>query len=323
MNRLQSILLSLSGRSASSDTDRRSAYGELLSDYYRTIGVQVNDPAARQVADTLVARLPKLTWEEIYSLELAIVKLEPPDALMRRAWALRGEYKEIAPAAAYERYLASKPPEPTSANVDALRADLVSLQSELHWRYLVMQSFETYRDVLVSGACWSGLIAMALLAFGWWFFEDFVCTHLHLALPVIICVLAAGIMGGFTSTLRRVAQDSTSGSADVDLAKAQQGLLGLLVSPLLGGIFAAVLALIFLGKFIDSTLFPALSNGSFLCGTDSALDAANFGKLMVWSFIAGFAEQFVPDNLSRLVDKAKAAPLANPNPRSNPNANAG
>ena len=32
----------------------------------------------------------------------------------------------------------------------------------------------------------------------------------------------------------------------------------------------------------------------------------DFGKLLVWAFIAGFAEPFVPDTLQRLIGKTQA-----------------
>jgi hypothetical protein len=43
----------------------------------------------------------------------------------------------------------------------------------------------------------------------------------------------------------------------------------------------------------------------FLLATVPAT-SADFAKLMVWSFVAGFAERLVPDTLSRFVEQGTA-----------------
>ena len=46
------------------------------------------------------------------------------------------------------------------------------------------------------------------------------------------------------------------------------------------------------------TLATAIANLNFM-------GFASIAKLLVWSFLAGFAEALIPDAMSRLIDKAK------------------
>lgn len=74
---------------------------------------------------------------------------------------------------------------------------------------------------------------------------------------------------------------------------------------LFGAVFAFILILIFLGGFIQGSLFPNMTSRGWI---SIYLSMSDWAKLMVWCFIAGFSERFVPNffqNLIRKVDPDK------------------
>src|SRR5690349_4234354 len=103
----------------------RNSYRSVLFGQYRGIDAA----EAKKEADEIVAKKEENTnWEDLYRLELAIIKLEPEAALRRRAWILRNEYEEVASPQEREDYRASHPPTASDGDLTALRADLIRLQ---------------------------------------------------------------------------------------------------------------------------------------------------------------------------------------------------
>jgi hypothetical protein len=137
--------------------------------------------------------------------------------------------------------------------------------------------------------------------------------------PLIAIVMVTGALGAFFSALTRlysfdalpkVVQDESLSLPPIHM------IMYTLIPALIGAIAALVLYLAIAGKLIAGELFPKIdcsvkdschSLGSLL-STDGPIDAADFAKVIVWSFIAGFAERLVPSTLnalSKAVDNKK------------------
>jgi hypothetical protein len=293
-------------RRKSGDLDEEFAekYFTLLVGQYKTMSKTVEDAAARAEAERIV-KIPteEITWEEIYRFELAILKLEPLESLCRKAWILREEYQEIASEAEREHYRASSPPEPdpTKVKESELRADLVKIQEELNWAYTVLWVQEEFRGKLTHRIVWMtflvGAVFVALMEVG-------IAGGFASRLP-LAAVAFTGMVGGFISTLRRIQTSKLDGNSDLNLIELERGQGSIYISPFLGAIFAMVLYVLFASGLIKGALFPDFPKTGGLYGFASPLEGVEQAKLLVWSFVAGFAEKFVPDRLDQLSQRAK------------------
>lgn len=141
--------------------------------------------------------------------------------------------------------------------------------------------------------------------------------------PLMMVLLAGGV-GGFISIQQRLQQSNGVDPLFKELELAVSGL-DTLASPILGAVFASLLYLTFVAHLITGDMFPAFNCGGAQATPDFAgfahctvpLHAADWAKLGVWAFVAGFAERFVPDVLTRLAAAGSAATQrdATPAPR--------
>lgn len=133
-------------------------------------------------------------------------------------------------------------------------------------------------------------------------------------MPVAPVVVFAGAVGGIMSTQQRL-QSSNLGTGTIKSSEITNYGLSLLVSPITGAIFALVLYLLIAGGAIEGIIFPHFHGGparvpttfwDFIKGQAILPDSSkDFALLLVWSFVAGFAERFVPDTIDRLVSRSK------------------
>jgi hypothetical protein len=325
-----------------------------------------------------------LTWCDIYTFDLALVDIRPPENLIRKAYDARSKYRSIAGQKEYDEYVASKPPDLTTIRIApdetppqpeilierSLRADIKYLLSKFYLYYAMLPVREGLRDRLTARAVRMTLLIVAVVVL-------LVVINLGGALVLqqltnkvgdlsavfgltVATVALSGIIGGCVSMLQRIQSAPSEGDALFNLAALTNGWRGLSLSPLYGGIFASLLFVLFAGGILRGSVFPLINTprviapqtiqidssqfkpadqtdqptGTQPTGTAPATlpsrattqqpteaeilqireflkqtgpaDGSAFALLIIWSFIAGFAERLVPDTLNRLVAKNEA-----------------
>jgi hypothetical protein len=293
-------------------------YFEHVVAEYQTSGSAESSPPGR--ITEIVTRYQKnqpVTWADLYILEKHILRNQPLNLLRRRAWGLRANFREVVGLRAYEGYISSRPPSEMDRDVteEAIRADLERLLGTLHWTY----SLAPIRERIRSQILWVSLLLLGLSLVvvkmlwhcteivSWWPLQCGAGASGKPLVATLLFVAFSGAVGGFVSLQRRIQSIPTDGDPLLSIFELENGKITLLLAPMSGAIFALFLYFAFLGQQLAGGVFPkvvpfdpAKPGGLLLWDLD-------FGKLLIWSFIAGFAERFVPDTISRLVDRGRDA----------------
>lgn len=139
-------------------------------------------------------------------------------------------------------------------------------------------------------------------------------------LTILPVVIFAGILGSFVSALKRI-YSSTDIFPIKEYSVHLKNSNGYLIAyssipPLVGAISATVLYVIFASEIIKGPFFPSFTCKAVctIAGCDdfhnfmkswSPTSAQDYAKAIVWGFIAGFSERFVPDILNKVAKKSE------------------
>lgn len=263
---------------------------------------------------------------EVLQLELLTVRLFSDERLLAKVWSIRSDFKRIVPKETFEQYQASNPPSPSRnaepSYIDKVREDAVDLQTGIHWWYT--SSYHKEKRLYITKLKLFGSLSIFLIV-------TVLLAKCHMVAPsallMLLIVALMGMMGAVLSIGRRMLPVSEQNVTDSDpVIRATQfdhGGIGLGLSTIVGGVSAVVLYLLMAAglntvaepltpKFMSvclvyeackPTLPPTLFN--YFSGL-LPFDTASFAKALCWSFVAGFAEQFVPDILDRMAKSDKA-----------------
>jgi hypothetical protein len=134
----------------------------------------------------------------------------------------------------------------------------------------------------------------------------------------LMVVAGGGALGGFVSALRRLyafqrvfPQNFFRSMRRINLYL----IVYSMIPSLVGAIGAVVLYMIFASGLVKGDLFPAFAMSQFDPNRDDfqnfvanwqPAEAIDYAKALVWSFIAGFSERFVPDLLDRFASSQRS-----------------
>lgn len=205
----------------------------------------------------------------------------------------------------------------------AVLAHALHLLDQLKLSY----TFVSERDARVSQirfwalSVLAGLFGVLLAVFVAWAlirtantaFETRLAINSLLNYGLLVAVAASGaVVSIIQRSQAQAVANLSAGDPVAHISALRHGLSGLVVAGLAGPALALVLVPLFAGDMISlGDLTPefrhyckgARANFSLIDHCVS-LDGAGSAKLLVWAFLAGFAERLVPDVLDRLVGRA-------------------
>jgi hypothetical protein len=114
------------------------------------------------------------------------------------------------------------------------------------------------------------------------------------SIPTSVAVLFVGFVGGFVGLQRRL-----KSLAPEDLTLLANSWVSIALSPLAGALLAELVYLLFVSRLLAGNLFPIFvpDDGATSVTLKSIFavhcpSAADYAKILFWSFLAGFSEKF-------------------------------
>lgn len=207
------------------------------------------------------------------------------------------------------------------AGDEAKQALLAKLLRDTHNRYAERRSERAERAHVARRMTYLGFGLTAVivgvflvLGTGWFAVAVEKMPFTDLVKYNLIVTTFFGFLGAYLSRL--IAFQNTAVALSVDDLENGYSWHFLMVRLLVGGLSSVILYFVISGHLIGGELFPAPENGASGgfgdlwtvhngAGMPYEGPSANFAKLIVWCFIAGFSERFLPDSLSALEVKSR------------------
>lgn len=186
-------------------------------------------------------------------------------------------------------------------STDDLLPEARSLISRMYRRYAGVPAVE---DIRSNAAAWMLLCTLVIILA-----VAFAVPVLHA--PTSLIVGVCGAVGATISTIERLYRFDPRHEPFRTWLAIKSGAFTLMLSPLVGFVFASIIYLLIKAGLVGGQLFPDLNCLDLIgskkgCGYPSFLNA-DTAKLYAWGFVAGWAERMVPDVLNKLVPQAPAS----------------
>jgi hypothetical protein len=254
----------------------------------------------------------------LYRIEAELLRHLGDHELKLRIAALRDVLTDLMTKESYAALAATFLKLDSEDNHDLLLQEAQYLVARVHRRYVAIPAVEILRADLARKLIFYLVVMFAISAAIVGAFHQ---TVGDTALGVLCSVALAGACGASVSTIMRLYAIDPRYEPGNTWLSIMRGKSTILVAPLLGVVFAVVFLLLIRGNLISGQLFPDFKSGPISnlhpfseiisCNEKEHGDCVgaigDYAKLIVWGFLAGWAERMVPEVLDRLTTKAREA----------------
>jgi hypothetical protein len=281
----------------------------ILASYDRLVAVDAlphvgDDTVIAQIHERLENDSESLSWSDLAQADLCVADILSLEQVKARLIGWRRRMHEVVGDARYAQYLAGASALANITLADA-RADLAECIRAVYYFYSAYGVAARSRSAVTKSLLRTALVVLVveavvgLIVARFWPPKAAVpsATDWVEMIEYLLGTSAAAVLGSIVSVQRRL-QDPT---VDVDpfyryIQTTADRFSIAFISPLYGAIFGLVMYALLATKLISSTLV------TFKDGVPAEIQSAF--ALLLFGFLAGFAEQLVPDALTRIAAQA-------------------
>lgn len=243
-----------------------------------------------------VRRDDVLPTSDLYLLEATLIEHLETDELKIRVMGYRDLLSHLLTEDSYGKLSAALADLSVEPGAKAVLPEARALISRMYRRYEGVPAVEAIRS---NTAKWIAGVAIIVILSIWMLIRSGLASN-------VLAMGAFGAAGAAVSTMGRLySLDSRQEPFGMWLTL-ECGRLTLFLAPVVGAIFALVLAVFIRSGLLGGGLFPAADCWSLFDGFTGTCpsEQADLAKLFGWGFIAGWAERMVPDVIDRLAPQA-------------------
>ena len=210
----------------------------------------VQAKAREEVEKILTKTTEELTTQDVFTLEDWLLELLPLEQLMTRVYSLRDDFLEVFGESAWGKISPELLPKVADAEPKKLVAEAQRLQECLHWQSSIRPWAHQIRQRMMFGIFLVLLVVLPIVSIVIWWSGWY--------LPGVLLII--GVLGGTVSSIQRIQGADLANSRALTIARHDGLFLGVIISPLLGGIFSLLISLMLIaGAVTPGLLIPDLT----------------------------------------------------------------
>jgi hypothetical protein len=282
-----------------------------------------SDSEISKLQDKLQNSPAQLWWSDLALAELCVAAILTGDQIRVTLPSWRRRLQDVVGSARYAQYIATAVDISQTQDDEVLRADLMSCIKAVYYFYgsygVAALSRTRATERLIEAAV--VILAFEAIAFAVvWLLPNMTGSWKMVAALAIVSS-AAAVLGSVVSVQRRLQDPSVEVDPFYRFIQTDADWFGTaVISPLFGAIFGLLVYGLLVSQLVSTSIVKfqdPLSTDPLAIALPAS--AAGYAAIVILGFISGFAEQLIPDALTRIASRALASVAgSDPAPASGP-----
>jgi hypothetical protein len=273
-----------------------------------------SDAEIAKLENKLQTSPAQLWWSDLAMAELCVAAILPADQIRATLPSWRRRLQDVVGSNRYSQYVASAVDISQEQDVEVLRADLMSCIRAVYYFYGSYGVAALSRTRAAERLVEAAIIILAIQAIACvvaWLVPN-LGNSLRIVATLAIATSAAAVIGSVVSVQRRLQDPTIEVDPFYRFIQTDADWFGIaVISPMFGAIFGLLVYGLLVSKLLSTSVVTFHDPSSDPLAIALPASAAGYAAIVILGFISGFAEQLIPDALTRIATRALAGVSGN------------